>query len=125
MTDRSLTPGTLDILNADVRDHEYAIVQTRIERAPVHLRATQCTEPDGCTRPATLVTVAVAEVVDDGEGGIGFRLARDDADKVMAVSTCDDHRAQASHDLYGELTGRERADGIRAFDAPGQHMQWG
>lgn len=124
MTDRTLTPGPLDLAADDIRDHGYAIVQTRIERVPVHCRATQCTEMDGCSQPATLVTVAVAEITDEGNDTTGFRFARNKAGEIIRLSVCDAHRSHASHDLYTALTGRTRPDGIRAFDLPGQHMDW-
>lgn len=108
----------------DVRDHGYAIVQTRIERVPARYRRTLCGEPDGCTQPAILVTLAVAEVNDEGPDATGFLFARDGRGEIIRHPTCDGHRCEASHDLYFALTGRERPDGIRAFDVPGQHMQW-
>lgn len=123
MTDRKLTMGPLDEAAADIRDHGYAIVQTRIERVPVRYRGAPCTEPDGCDQPATLVTLALAEVVVQSNGA-GFRFARDDDDQLLVVPVCDRHRFDASHDLYYTLTGKERTEGIRAFDVPGQYMNW-
>ena len=123
-SERTLTPGPLTAATDDMRDHGYAIVQTRIERVPARYPSTQCAEPDGCARPATLVTVALAEVTDEGANAIGFRFARDRDGEIVRISTCDEHRCQASHDLYYALTGRTRPDGIRAFDLPGQHMSW-
>ncbi|MYW66279.1 hypothetical protein GTY65_19800 [Streptomyces sp. SID8379] len=123
MPDRTLTPGPLAALTDDVRDHGYAIVQTRIERAPARLRSTRCGEPDGCTRSATLLTVALAEVTDEGDA-IGFRFERDGRGELVRLPVCDEHRVEASHDLYYALTGRTRPDGIRAFDLPGHHMSW-
>jgi hypothetical protein len=124
MTDRNLILGPLTEAAADIRDHGYAIMQTRIERAPARYRGTQCTEPDGCSNPATLVTLALAEITDEPDGAAGFRFARDEDGEVIVVLVCDNHRHQASHDLYYELTARMRPDGIRAFDVPGQHMNW-
>lgn len=124
MTDRTLTPGPLDLAADDIRDHGYAIVQTRIERVPVHYRATQCAELDGCTQPATLVTVALAEITDEGNDTTGFRFARNKRGEIISISTCDTHRCEASHGLYYALTGQPRPDGIRAYDVPGQHMDW-
>ncbi|MEV6720580.1 hypothetical protein AB0M94_06570 [Streptomyces xanthochromogenes] len=124
VTDRTLTPGALTALSQDIRDHGYAIVQTRIERVPARYRSTQCSEPDGCSNPPTLATLAVAAVIDDGNGTIGFSFVRDDAGELVRLTICDAHRQQASHDLYYELTRRTRPAGIRAFDVPGQHMSW-
>ena len=124
MTDRTLTPGPLAALTDDIRDHGYAIVQTRIERVPAHLRVDRCTDMNGCPQPATLVTLALAEVTSEGDGAVGFGFARNGADSILRVPTCDERRNEASHDLYFVLTGRTRPDGIRAFDLPGQHMQW-
>ncbi|WP_406507644.1 hypothetical protein [Streptomyces sp. NBC_00212] len=135
MTERTLTPGVLTALTDDIHNHGYAIVQTRIERVPPGYRSTRCdeggpiwqklnSEPDGCPRPATLVTLAVAEVVNEDNGAIGFSFARDGADEIVRITVCDTHRCQASHDLYYVLTGRARTDGIRAFDMPGQHLSW-
>lgn len=124
MTDRTLTPGTLDLAADDIRDHQYAIVQTRIERVPIRYRSADCAEPDGCARPATLLTLGLAEVVDEGPDIAGLRLARDGVGEIVRLPVCDGHRVEASHDLYFVLTGRTRPDGIRAFDVPGQHMQW-
>ncbi|MGQ4397909.1 hypothetical protein ACN6K5_000911 [Streptomyces violaceoruber] len=124
MTDRSLTMGPLAEAVADIREHGYAILQTRIERVPARYRGAQCTEPDGCNQPATLITLAVADIVTEGDNTTGFRLARDDEDEILAVPVCDQHRIEASHDLYYDLTGKQRPAGIRAFDLPGQHMHW-
>ncbi|MGW3193701.1 hypothetical protein ACWDBD_03755 [Streptomyces sp. NPDC001118] len=124
MTERTLTPGPLTAAIDDIRDHGCAIVQTRIERVPVRYRSPRCAEPDGCTRPATLVTIALAEVTDEDDDAVGFRFARDGDDQIVRIPVCDEHRCQASHDLYYVLTGRTRPDGIRAFDLPGQHMAW-
>lgn len=124
MTDRTLTPGPLAALTDDIRDHSYAIVQTRVERIPFRYRSPKCSEPTGCHRTPTLVTLALAEVNDEGPDATGFVFARDAVGDVVRISTCDEHRIEASHDLYYALTNRERPDGIRAFDMPGQHMQW-
>lgn len=122
MTERTLAPGALSALDDDIRDHGYAILQTRIERAPDRYRSTQCAEPDGCPLPPTLVTFAIDEAV-EGEDG-GFHFMRNRAGAIAHIPVCDEHRVEASHDLYYALTGRERPDGIRAFDVPGQHMSW-
>lgn len=124
MTERTLTPGELTAATDDIRDHGYAIVQTRIERVPTRYRSTRCAEPDGCAQPPTLVTLALAAVTDEGPAATGFAFARDGANEIVRIPVCDDHRCQASHDLYYVLTGRTRPDGIRAFDVPGQHMSW-
>lgn len=127
MTERHLIMGDLAEPIADIRYHGYAILQTRIERVPARhrrYRGTQCTEPDGCDQPATLMTLALAEIVTDEDTTTGFRFARDDAGEILAFPVCDNHRSQASHDLYYELTRKRRPNGIRAFDLPGQHMRW-
>ncbi|MFI1678811.1 hypothetical protein [Streptomyces sp. NPDC020607] len=123
MTERTLTPGTLDLVAEDIRDHGYAIVQTRIERVPATLRTTHCTDTAGCPRPATLVTLAVAEVTDEQGNAKGLSFARVGG-SILRIPVCDDHRVEASHDLYYVLTERTRPDGIRAFDVLGQYMQW-
>ena len=122
MTERTLTPGPLAALTDDIRDHGYAIVQTRIERVPARHRVPGCTDLAGCGQPATLVTLAVAEVVDE-DGATGFSFARAGGE-ILRIPVCDDHRSEATHELYYVLTGRMRPDGIRAFDLPGQHMHW-
>ncbi|MGW7598150.1 hypothetical protein [Streptomyces antimycoticus] len=122
MTERTLTPGPLTALTDDIRDHGYAIVQTRIERTPARLRVPGCTDLAGCDQPATLLTLAVAEVTEE-DGAAGFRFARVGGE-ILRVPVCDIHRVEATHDLYYVLTGRRRPDGIRAFDLPGQHMDW-
>lgn len=124
MTHRNLTPGPLAEAAADIRNHGYAIVQTRTERVPARYRGARCTEPDGCSQLATLVTLALAEITDELDGAAGFRFARDDNGEIIAVPVCDSHRRQASHDLYYTLTSRIRPAGIRAFDVLGQHMNW-
>jgi len=123
VTDRFFDPDAVKVTTEDIHKHGYAIVQTRIERIPARYRTTQCDAPDGCTQTATLMTLALAEVVDNPDS-VGFRFARDDAGQIVRYPTCDEHRAQASHGLFFELTGRHRPDGIRAFDVPGQYMQW-
>ncbi|MEV5611491.1 hypothetical protein [Streptomyces sp. NPDC052225] len=124
MSNRTLTPGPLEALTDDIRNHRYAIVQTAIERVPSRLRAPKCAEPDGCTRPPTLVTLALAQVATEDDGATGLGFARDGLGDIIRIAVCHDHRVEASHDLYFVLTGRTRPDGIRAFDLPGQHMQW-
>ncbi|WP_328845467.1 hypothetical protein [Streptomyces sp. NBC_00258] len=125
MTDRTLTPGPLDLAADDIRDYGYAIVQTRIERVPANYRQrTICGEPSGCPEPATLVTFALAQITDEGDGQTGFGFARDEDDQIVRFPVCDAHRCEATHRLYYALTSQLRPDGIRAFDLPGQHMQW-
>lgn len=121
--ERILTAGTFDALTDDVREHGYAIVQTRVERVPARYRAPHCTDIDGCRLPATLVTVAVAEVTEDHDGAVGLSFARRNG-SLLGISVCDEHRVEASHDLFYALTERERPDGIRAFDLPGQYLHW-
>ena len=59
MTERTLTPGPHTALADDIRDHGYAIIQTRIERVPTHLRAPRCTDVSGCHQsPAATPTHA-------------------------------------------------------------------
>jgi hypothetical protein len=124
MTDRTLTSGSPTALADDIRDHGYAIVQTRIERVPARYRGYPCAAPDGCTQPATLLTLALAEVANEGNNAIGFRFAKDAGGDIIRISACNEHRCDASHVLYYLLTGRTRPDGIRAFDVPGQHLRW-
>lgn len=124
MSERTLTPGPLTAATDDIRNHGYAIVQTRIERVPGRHRSTQCAESDGCSRPATLVTFALTEVTDEGNDTTGFRFARNRDGEIAHIPVCDEHRCEATHDLYYLLTGRMRPDGIRAFDVPGQHLNW-
>jgi len=124
MTERTLTPGPLTAATDDIRNHGYAIVQTRIERVPAHYRTAQCAEPDGCSRLPALVTVALAEVTDEGDNVTGFRFARTSDGRLALIAACEEHRYEASHDLYYALTGRTRPDGIRAFDVPGQYLDW-
>lgn len=122
MTDRTLTQGPFTALTDDIRDHGYAIVQTRIERVPARYRVARCTDLDGCDQPATLITLAVAEAVEEGDA-VGFSFARRGG-AILRVPTCEAHRIEASHDLYYVLTERARPEGIRAFDLPGQHIDW-
>ncbi|WP_405548910.1 hypothetical protein OG215_15310 [Streptomyces globisporus] len=122
MTDRTLTPGPMSVLIDDVRDHGYAIVQTRIERAPARYRGAVCADPDGCGQDAVLLTLAVDDVIEDGQAA-GLSFARCDG-AILRVPVCNNHRVEASHDLFYVLTGRTRPDGIRAFDLPGQHLDW-
>jgi hypothetical protein len=124
MTDRTLTPAALDALTDDIRDHRYAVIQTRIERVPSRLRAPKCAEPDGCPQAPTLMTLGLAQLTAEEDGATGLGFARDGLGDIIRIPTCDDHRIEASHDLYYLLTGRTRPDGIRAFDLPGQHLQW-
>lgn len=123
MTDRTLTHGPIDALTEDLAAHQYAILQTRIERIPGLIRGLACQEPDGCTKPATLATLAVEKVAEDG-GPLGLCLAKAEDGTPLCIVVCHEHRSEASHDLYRGLTGRQRPDGIRAFDIPGQHLQW-
>ncbi|MEW2083470.1 hypothetical protein [Streptomyces sp. NPDC005283] len=122
-TDRTLTPGAPTGIADDIRDHGYAIVQTRMERIPGLIKGLRCQEPDGCTRPATLATLAVEEVADDNDV-LGLFLTKAPDGLPLCIPVCDEHRCEASQDLYRELTGRTRPDGIRAFDFPGQHLNW-
>ena len=123
MTDRTLTHGAPTAITDDIRDHGYAILQTRVERIPKLVKGLPCQEPDGCTKTATLATLAVEKVVED-DGPLGLHLAKAEDGNPLCIVTCDEHRSEASHDLYRDLTGRMRPDGIRAFDAPGQHLHW-
>lgn len=123
MTERTLTHGQDCAILDDIRDHGYAILQTRIERVPTRYRAPRCTDVDGCDQPATLLTLAVAEVTDDDDGSTGFSFARVGGE-ILRTPVCDAHRVEASHDLYYVLTERTRPGGIRAFDVPGQHLSW-
>jgi hypothetical protein len=124
VTERTHTSGPVTAAADDIRDHGYAIVQTRIERVPARYRRTKCGQPDGCNQTATLMTLALTEVVFDGPEAVGFRFARDDAGEIVHFPVCDGHRCDASHVLFYALTGRFRPDGIRAFDVLGQHMDW-
>lgn len=124
MSERTLTPGPATALTDDIREHGYAIVQTRIERVPARYRRTKCGRPDGCTQNATLMTLAVAEVNMEGPDLTGLTFARDHAGVILHFPVCDDHRSEATHVLYFALTGRERPDGINAIDVLGQHMNW-
>lgn len=123
MTKRTLIHGQDSAILDDIRDHGYAILQTRVERIPKLIRGLPCQEPDGCTRPATLATLAIEEVVED-DGPLGLCLAKAPNGLPLCIVACDEHRCEASHDLYRDLTGRMRPDGIRAFDAPGQYLHW-
>lgn len=123
MTERTLVHGAPTAIADDVRDHRYAILQTRVERIPKLIKGLPCQEPDGCTRPATLATLAVEEVIED-DGPLGLYLAKDPDGLPLCIVVCDEHRCEASHDLYRLLTGRQRPDGIRAFDAVGQYLHW-
>jgi hypothetical protein len=123
MSERTLTPGPLTVLADEIRDHGYAILQTRIERVARARRGILCQDPDGCTKPATLATFAVEEVVEE-DNATGFVFAKAQDGMPAALVSCDEHRCEASHELYFTLTGQLRPDGIRAFDAPGQHLDW-
>lgn len=126
MSKRTLTHGDADAataLTAEIADHQYAIVQTRVERIPKLIKGLICQEPDGCTRPATLATLAVDEVLGEDDG-TGLHFVKDPAGDPLCIVVCDEHRCEASHDLYFRLTERQRPDGIRAFDFPGQHLSW-
>ncbi|WP_329340702.1 hypothetical protein OG252_33165 [Streptomyces sp. NBC_01352] len=122
MTERTLTHGAPAAITDDIRDHGYAILQTRVERIPKLIKGLPCQEPDGCTKTATLATLAIEEVVED-DGPLGLCLVKENG-LPLCIVTCDEHRCEASHDLYRGLTGRMRPDGIRAFDAPGQYLSW-
>jgi hypothetical protein len=122
MTDRTLTHGEPTALTDDIRDHEYAILQTRVERIPKLIKGLPCQEPDGCTKTATLATLAIEDTTTEDDN-LGLYLAKENG-LPLCIVTCDEHRTEASHDLYRELTGRTRPDGIRAFDMPGQHLSW-
>lgn len=123
MTARTLTHGDQTLITDDIRDHGYAIFQTRVERIPRLIKGLPCQEPEGCTEPATLATLAVAAASED-DNGLGLSLAKDLGGNPVCIVVCDQHRHQASHDLYYTLTERLRPDGIRAYDAPGCHMDW-
>lgn len=123
MTERTLTHGQDGAILDDIRDHGYAIFQTRVERIPKLIKGLPCQEPDGCSRPATLATLAVDAVTDEDRGA-GLHFVKDSAGNPLCIVVCDEHRCAASHDLYFGLTERQRPDGIRAFDAVGQHLSW-
>ncbi len=123
MTKRTLTHGGSTTMADDIRDHGYAVLQTRIERIPRLVKGLLCQEPDGCTRPATLATLAVDAVTDE-DGGTGLRFAKACDGNPLVILVCDECRCEASHDLFFRLTGRERPEGIRAFDVPGQYLNW-
>lgn len=123
MTDRTLIHDDQNSITDDIRDHGYAIFQTRVERIPRLVKGLPCQEPEGCTKPATLATLAVDAVTEDDDG-LGMQLVKDPDDNPVCIVVCDEHRAAASHDLYYRLTERLRPDGIRAYDAPGRHMAW-
>lgn len=122
MPKRTRIPAEHTALADDIRDHQYAIVQTRVERIPKLMKGLPCMEPDGCDQPAILATLAVDEITDDDTFGLHF--VRKPIGEPWALLTCEEHRCEASHDLYRLLTGRMRPDGIRAFDFPGQHLDW-
>ncbi|MCX5522973.1 hypothetical protein OG342_08875 [Streptomyces bobili] len=109
-------------LAAEIAEHSYAILQTRIERVPTCYRQSLCGQPGGCGSPATLVTFAVSEVTDEPDD-LGLIYARDDG-QIIYFPVCDEHRSEATHELYWHLTGIERPDGIRAYDIPGAHLGW-
>ncbi|MCT9078781.1 hypothetical protein [Streptomyces fulvoviolaceus] len=122
MTERTLTPGVPTAITDDIRDHGYAILQTRVERIPKLIKGLPCQEPDGCTKTATLATLAIEETTTEDDN-LGLYLVKENG-LPLCIVTCDEHRCEASHDLYRDLTGRMRPDGIRAFDAPGQYLSW-
>jgi hypothetical protein len=124
MTKRTLVHGPDGALQDDIRDHQYAIVQTRVERIPKLIKGLICQEPDGCTRPATLATLAVEETTNEDDDVFGLYLVQDPDGLPHCIVVCEEHRCEASHDLYFRLTERQRPDGIRAFDFPGQHLNW-
>lgn len=123
MTERTLTSSPIATLADDIRQHGYAILQTRVERIPRLVRGLPCSRPDGCDQPATLATLAVEEIADD-PSMLGLYLAKGPDGLPLCIPVCEEHRADASHDLYYALTERTRTDGIRAFDVLGTHMDW-
>lgn len=123
MTKRTLVHGPDNALQDDIANHGYAILQTRVERIPRLIKGLRCQEPDGCTRLATLATLAVDQVTDEDDG-TGLHFVKDSGGNPLCIVACDEHRREASHDLYYLLTERERPDGIRAFDAAGQYLHW-
>jgi hypothetical protein len=123
MLKRTLTPGTPTGIDDDIRDHQYAIVQTRVERIPKLIKGLRCQEPDGCTQPATLATLAVEETTNEDDV-LGLYLVKAPDGLPLCIVVCDEHRCEASHDLYFTLTERQRPDGIRAYDIPGVHLDW-
>lgn len=123
MTERTLIQGPIDAIADDIRDHRYAILQTRVERVSRLRRGILCQDLDGCTKPATLATFAVEEVVLEGDD-TGLVLAKNEDGIPHGLVSCDAHRREASHDLYFALTDRERPDGIRAYDSLGHYMHW-
>lgn len=123
MTERTLTQGPIDAIADDIRDHVYAILQTRVERVSRLRRGILCQDPVGCTKPATLATFAVEEVLIEGDDN-GFVLAKNEDGIPHGLVSCDEHRCEASHELYYALTDRLRPDGIRAYDSLGHYMHW-
>ncbi|MFJ9628061.1 hypothetical protein ACIRU8_10255 [Streptomyces sp. NPDC101175] len=125
MTDRSLALGTLDEAADDIRDHGFAILQTRIERVPKLVKGQPCYDLglDGCAKTATLATFAIEQIADKDDAA-SFFLAKDASGNPHVYVSCDEHRIAASHELFYGLTDQLRPDGIRAFDLPGQYMQW-
>lgn len=123
MNQRTHAQGPSSLVADDIRDHGFAILQTRVERIPRLVKGLPCQEPEGCDQPATLATLAIAEATIDGDS-IGFILAKAPDGNPECIVTCEAHRCEASHDLYRDLTGRLRPDGIRAFDALGKYLNW-
>ncbi|MFE2132261.1 hypothetical protein ACFW9X_03280 [Streptomyces sp. NPDC059466] len=123
MPERTLTPGPTDAITDDIREHGFAILQTRVERISRLVKGLPCQEVEGCTEPATLATFAVDAATED-DTALGLQLVKGPDGNPVCIVICDKHRNQASHDLYYALTGRLRPDGIRAYDAPGRHMAW-
>jgi len=123
VTDRTLAHDDQNLITEDIRDHGYAILQTRVERIPRLIKGLPCQEIEGCTKPATLATLAVDAVTEDDDS-LGLQLVKDPDGNPVCIVICDEHRCQASHDLYYRLTERLRPEGIRAYDAPGRHMAW-
>lgn len=123
MSERTLIHDDQALITDDIRDHGYAILQTRVERIPRLVKGLPCQEIEGCTKPATLATLAIYAVIEDGDD-LGLQLVKDPNGDPVCIAICDEHRCQASHDLYYALTERLRPDGIRAYDAPGRHMDW-
>ncbi|MFE3495295.1 hypothetical protein ACFXOS_19850 [Streptomyces sp. NPDC059175] len=123
MSKRTLSSSDKPLIADDIRDYGYAIFQTRVERIPRLIKGLRCQEVEGCSEAATLATLAVYAVIED-DNGLGLQFVKDPGGDPVCIVTCDAHRCEASHDLYRDLTGRMRPDGIRAYDALGRHLDW-